>query len=135
MSSATRIERAARIAIAVLALVGLVAGLNLFFDVFEIFIDFSPGPHEPATAEQIHRYEILTAVNVGCFFAVAVLTMIYGRPWQRVLTVLLLMWALGWAAVFSIPSGRWFVHEETSHPLPSNYHPCYSGSRDCGHGG
>jgi hypothetical protein len=114
--------------------VGSFAGLALLWQVVDVYFSFgSPAP-APSDSE-ILRYDLTALLCVGSVLAALLLSIVRRSVWLSVFSGVLVVVALGGAAVVSVPSGRWFVDEQTNHPLPSNYHPCYSGSRDCGHGG
>lgn len=113
----------------------LLVGCIGFFDAvgasLNVYVTFFGALADAPTAEEIHRYEIGAGVAVGCLAAATILCFVLGRWWHMLITTVLLVVVVGGVAVFSVPSGRWYPPEPTREPLPSYYHPCYSGSHDC----
>jgi hypothetical protein len=125
--SSTRVSRGWVFGLWVL---GSFFGFALLWQAFDVYFNLGSQIPVPSTSD-IARYNVTAIVCVGSVIASLLLSIIRRSAWLIVISCIFVVLAVGGAALFSVPAGRWVPPEPTSEPLPSYYKPCYSGSGDC----
>ena len=116
----------------VLLIVGCLLIVLLVLQFIDVF--FTLGNPAVVDDGDVRRFEATASACVavlGASLLLAVLSRRRTLAWAAGAVLLLGMLVV---VLFAVPQTRWAPVEE-SHPLPTNYEPCYSGSTDCGGGG
>jgi hypothetical protein len=109
----------------------LLAGV-IFFQYLDVY--FTLGAPAVIDDGDSPRYEATASACVAALGA-SLLLALFARRWELAWVAgVVLVVGLIVAFLFAVPQERWAPADE-SHPLPTNYEPCYSGSRTCAGGG
>lgn len=121
-----------RAASIILPCVGIACVFLLFLQYLDVYFSLD-GTRPLATDHEVLRYRWTAGICVTTMAAAFMLALVARKRRSvgfGVAGFVGLLLAIAASVAFAIPHDHARVSEE-SHPLPSNYQPCYSGSGDC----